>query len=94
MSPLQMPKMILSFHEGWDELIRVHPSISRMFAFLVLLTFGGVMVCYGISHAAYFSIAAGAQAAGARCVHTSQRLHCGQHLSRLLRHHRDHAGRL
>ncbi len=36
MSPLQMPKMILSFHEGWDELIRIHPSISRLFALVVL----------------------------------------------------------
>ena len=36
MSPSQMPKMILSFHEGWDELIRIHPSISRMFALVVL----------------------------------------------------------
>ncbi|MBE0613447.1 MAG: DUF1282 family protein [Burkholderiales bacterium] len=35
MNLLQMPKMILSFHEGWDELIRVHPSIGRMFALLV-----------------------------------------------------------
>jgi len=36
MSPSQMPKMILSFHDGWDELIRIHPSISRMFALVVL----------------------------------------------------------
>ena len=36
MSPSQMPKMMLSFHAGWDELIRVHPSISRMFALVVL----------------------------------------------------------
>ncbi len=36
MSPLQMPKMMLSFHEGWDELIRLHPSIARMFVLLVL----------------------------------------------------------
>lgn len=36
MSLLQMPKMILSFHEGWDDLIRVPPSIARMFALLVL----------------------------------------------------------
>lgn len=36
MSPSQMPKMMLSFHEGWDELIRVHPSISRMIALVVL----------------------------------------------------------
>lgn len=36
MSPSQMPKMILSFHEGWDELIRIHPSMTRMFAWVVL----------------------------------------------------------
>ena len=36
MSPAQMPRMILSFHDGWDELIRVHPSISRLFFLLVL----------------------------------------------------------
>jgi hypothetical protein len=28
--------MMLSFHHGWDELIKVHPSISRLFAALVL----------------------------------------------------------
>lgn len=33
---LQMPKMIFSFHGEWDELIRIHPSISRMFALVVL----------------------------------------------------------
>jgi len=36
MSPAQMSKMILSSSEGWDELIRVHPSISRMFFRVVL----------------------------------------------------------
>ncbi|MBE0624496.1 MAG: DUF1282 family protein [Burkholderiales bacterium] len=36
MSPSQMSKMLWSFHEGWDELIRIHPSISRMFALVVL----------------------------------------------------------
>ena len=36
MTLLQMPKMILSFHDGWDELIRIHPSTSRMFALVVL----------------------------------------------------------
>lgn len=33
---LQMPGMILSFHKGWDELIKYHPSISRIFALVVL----------------------------------------------------------
>jgi hypothetical protein len=36
MSLTQMPKMVLSFHDGWDELIKVHPSISRIFVLLVL----------------------------------------------------------
>ena len=36
MSLLQMPKMLLSFHEGWDELVQARPSIARMFALLVL----------------------------------------------------------
>ncbi len=36
MSPSQMPKMVLSFHAGWDDLTRIHPSIARMF-FLVVL---------------------------------------------------------
>lgn len=36
MSPSQMPKMMLSFHAGWDDLIRIHPSIARMFATVVL----------------------------------------------------------
>lgn len=36
MSPSQVPKMLLSFHGGWDELIRIHPSIARLFLFLVL----------------------------------------------------------
>lgn len=32
---VQMPKMIFSFHEGWDDLIHVHPSVARLFALLV-----------------------------------------------------------
>ena len=36
MNPSQMPKMMLSFHAGWDDLIRIHPSIARMFALAVL----------------------------------------------------------
>jgi hypothetical protein len=37
--------------------------VGKVFAFILLLAFGMVMICYGISHTAYFSIAAGAQAA-------------------------------
>lgn len=36
MNPLNMPKMMFSFHGEWDELIRIHPSIFRMFALVVL----------------------------------------------------------
>lgn len=36
MNPLLMPNMIFSFHSGWDELIRIHPSVSRIFVLLVL----------------------------------------------------------
>ena len=36
MNAVQMPKMIFSFHEGWDDLVRVHPSIARLFARVVL----------------------------------------------------------
>ena len=36
MNLMQMPKMILSFHEGWDDLIRVHPSVAKLFFQLVL----------------------------------------------------------
>lgn len=36
MNLMQTPKMIFSFHDGWDELIRIHPSIARLFAFLVV----------------------------------------------------------
>ena len=35
MNVLQMPKMIFSFTAGWEDLIRIHPSVARLFAFLV-----------------------------------------------------------
>jgi len=34
-----------------------------IFAFILLLAFGAVMICYGIAHTGYFAIAAGAQVA-------------------------------
>ena len=37
--------------------------VGEVFALILLLAFGMVMICYGISHTAYFSIATGAQAA-------------------------------
>lgn len=36
MNVLQMPRMIFSFSEGWNDLIRIHPSIARLFAMVVL----------------------------------------------------------
>lgn len=36
MNLTQVPKMVFSFHDGWDEMIRIHPSISRLFATVVL----------------------------------------------------------
>jgi hypothetical protein len=36
MNVAQMPKMIFSFSEGWDEVIRSHPSVARLFAWIVL----------------------------------------------------------
>lgn len=36
MNVLQMPRMLFSFSEGWDDLIRIHPSIVRLFAWVVL----------------------------------------------------------
>ncbi len=37
--------------------------VGELFASILLLAFGAVMICYGISHTAYFSIAAGARVA-------------------------------
>lgn len=37
--------------------------VGDVFAFLLALAFGATMISYGIAHAAYFSIAAGARAA-------------------------------
>jgi len=36
---------------------------GEIYAFIVSLAFGAVMICYGISHTAYFAIAAGAKIA-------------------------------
>lgn len=36
MNVMQMPKMIFSFSEGWDDVIRIHPSVVRLFALMVL----------------------------------------------------------
>lgn len=36
---------------------------GEIFSFIILLAFGAVMICYGISHTAYFAIAAGAKVA-------------------------------
>ncbi len=36
MNVMQMPKMIYSFSEGWDDVIRINPSVIRLFTLLVL----------------------------------------------------------
>ncbi|HPE71987.1 MAG: DUF1282 family protein [Candidatus Competibacteraceae bacterium] len=36
MNLMQTPKMIFSFHAGWDDIIRIHPSVTRLFAWVVL----------------------------------------------------------
>jgi hypothetical protein len=47
---------------AWHIYLAFRPA-GEIFAFILLLAFGAVMICYGISHIAYFSIAAGAQVA-------------------------------
>lgn len=36
MSILQIHKLFLSSHEGWDEIARAHPSVLKLFFFLVV----------------------------------------------------------
>ncbi len=36
MNAVQLSRMAFSFHDGWDELIRIHPSITRLFAWVAL----------------------------------------------------------
>lgn len=31
MNLLQIPKMAFSFHGGWDDVVRLHPSLARLF---------------------------------------------------------------
>jgi len=45
------------------QFLMVFQPAGGSFAFIVFLAFGAVMICYGISHTAYFSIAAGAKVA-------------------------------
>jgi hypothetical protein len=47
---------------AWHLYLAFRPA-GEIFAFILFLAFGAVMICYGISHTAYFSIAAGAQVA-------------------------------
>ena len=37
--------------------------VGELYAFIVFLTFAAIMICYGISHTAYFAIATGAKVA-------------------------------
>jgi hypothetical protein len=45
------------------QFLTVFQPAGELFAFMVFLAFAAVMICYGISHTAYFSIAAGAKTA-------------------------------
>lgn len=36
MNVVQIPKMIFSFHAGWDDILRFHPTIARLLLWLVL----------------------------------------------------------
>jgi hypothetical protein len=47
---------------AWHVFLAFRPA-GEVFAFGLLLAFGAVMICYGISHTAYFAIAAGAHVA-------------------------------
>ena len=31
MNPMMFPKMLTSHAEGWDWLMRIHPSVARMY---------------------------------------------------------------
>ncbi len=45
------------------QFLTVFQPAGELFAFMVFLAFAAVMICYGISHTAYFAIAAGAKVA-------------------------------
>lgn len=36
MSPTSLPKMFLSEREGWSDIVRIHPSVIKLFASLVV----------------------------------------------------------
>ena len=48
----QMPKLLVSFDDGWDELIRARPTVLRLFALLVLpmSILPPVMIYYAGNH--------------------------------------------
>jgi len=48
---------------GSMQLFIAFRPVGELFAFVVFFAFAAIMICYGISHAAYFSIAAGAKVA-------------------------------
>jgi hypothetical protein len=45
------------------QFLQVFQPAGEFYALIVTLAFAGVMICYGISHTAYFSIGAGAKTA-------------------------------
>ncbi len=36
MNPIHVPEMLFSSHKGWDDLIRLHPSVIKVFVALVV----------------------------------------------------------
>lgn len=59
MSPLNYMKMMVSFHDGWDEIHEIHPEIARTFFLLVmpfLLIPPGMLLMAGNFHASAYLI--------------------------------------
>lgn len=52
MNAMQVSRMPFSFSAGWDELIRIHPSIFRLFAWIALplSLLPAAMISYAGSH--------------------------------------------
>ena len=61
MKPTELSKMLVSFHEGWDEVRSIHPSIAKTF-WLIIVPFSllppAMLLYAGFHHpAAYMSAA-------------------------------------
>jgi len=59
MKPVTYSKMLVSFHEGWDEIRTIHPAIARTFWFIIMpfsMLPPAMLLYAGISHpTAYMS---------------------------------------